>query len=60
MIRELPDQDPYFRGVHSERGEEAQRLEKAAYAYPDEPDRPQPARVETQLAASPKKLKSGT
>jgi hypothetical protein len=57
MVREFPEQDPYFRGVHSERGDEAQRQEEAAYAAG--PDRPQP-----QPAASGKpetrKLKSGT
>ncbi len=54
MVRELPQQNPYFHGVHTERGEEAQRQEEAG------PSRFEPAPVETQLAASRRNSKSGT
>ncbi len=57
MVRELPEQDPYFRGVHTDRGDEAARREEAAYAPPIAPASVGPA--ETQHAAS-RKLKSGT
>ena len=58
MVRELPQQDPYFHGVHTERGDEAQRREEAGPS-PFEPERPQPQ------PAAPRKpetrnLKSGS
>lgn len=55
MIREFPEQDPYYRGVHSERGDEAQRREEAAYARPSEPDRPQPQPAASQSSERSKK-----
>ncbi len=56
MVCELPDRDPYYRGVHSERGEEAQRREEAAYA--GAPERPQPQPAETRKP-EPRNLQSG-
>ncbi len=59
MIRELPEQDPYLRGVHSERGDEAARREAAAYGPAFAPAPASAGPVETPVRASPK-LKSGT